>query len=55
MDAVEGKYDFPEKALLLTFDDGYVDNYTFALPVLEEFGAQGSFLYLARLFYTSDP
>lgn len=43
IDAVEGKSELPEKALLLTFDDGYIDNYTVALPVLEEFGVQGSF------------
>ena len=52
MDAVEGKYDLPEKALLLTFDDGYVDNYTFALPVLEEFGVQGSFFIPGKTFST---
>lgn len=30
--------DLPEKALLLAFVDGYIDNYTFAMPLLEEFG-----------------
>ena len=38
-----GEMDLPEKAMLLTFDDGYIDNYTFAFPILEEFGLQGSF------------
>lgn len=33
IDAVEGKSMLPENALLLTFDDGYIDNYTYALPV----------------------
>lgn len=28
IDAVEGKSELSEKALLLTFDDGYIDNYT---------------------------
>lgn len=52
IDAVEGKAELPEKALLLTFDDGYVDNYTFALPVLEEFRVQGSFFIPGKTFST---
>lgn len=52
MDAVEGKAELPENALLLTFDDGYIDNYTFALPVLEEFGVQGSFFIPGKTFAT---
>jgi hypothetical protein len=38
----------PEKALLLTFDDGYIDNYTVALPLLLERGLQGSFFVPAK-------
>lgn len=52
IDAVKGKADLPEKALLLTFDDGYIDNYTFAYPVLEEFGVQGSFFIPGKTFTT---
>lgn len=52
IDAVEGKSELPEKALLLTFDDGYIDNYTFALPVLEEYGVQGSFFIPGKTFAT---
>ena len=43
----EGKR-LPEKALLLTFDDGYIDNYTVALPLLVERGVQGSFFVPAK-------
>ena len=43
----EGKR-LPEKALLLTFDDGYTDNYTVALPLLLERGLQGSFFVPAK-------
>ena len=52
LDAVEGKTQLPDRALLLTFDDGYVDNYTFAFPLLEEFGAQGSFFIPGKTFRT---
>ena len=30
----------PEKAVLLTFDDGYESNYTLAFPILQEYGAK---------------
>lgn len=52
MDATEGKIELPEKALLLTFDDGYLDNYLFAFPILEEFGVQGSFFIPGKTFTT---
>ena len=52
MDAIERKCDLPEKALLLTFDDGYVDNFTYAFPILDEFGVQGSFFIPGKTFTT---
>lgn len=42
----------PENPLLLTFDDGYIDNFTFAFPLLEEFGFQGSFFIPGKTFRT---
>ena len=30
----------PEKAVMLTMDDGYTSNYTLAYPILQEFGAK---------------
>lgn len=42
----------PENALLLTFDDGYIDHYTYAFPLLEEFGFQGSFFIPGKTFAT---
>lgn len=52
IDAVKGRSELPEKAVLLTFDDGYVDNFTFAFPILEEFGFQGSFFIPGKTFTT---
>lgn len=50
MDAVAGRSELPNRALLLTFDDGYADHYAFAFPVLEEFGVQGSFFIPGKTF-----
>lgn len=40
----------PEKSVLLTFDDGYLDNYVFAHPILAEFGLQAAlFIITGRI------
>lgn len=52
INAIEQGEELPEKALLLTFDDGYVDNYTYVFPILEEYGIQGSFFIPAKTFDT---
>ena len=33
----------PDKSVILTFDDGYRDNYTNAFPLLQEYGYTGTF------------
>ena len=40
----------PEKSILLTFDDGYKDHYTYVLPVLLENDIQGSFYIPTKCF-----
>jgi peptidoglycan/xylan/chitin deacetylase (PgdA/CDA1 family)/glycosyltransferase involved in cell wall biosynthesis len=37
--------EFPRKPIVLTFDDGYTDNYTNLLPLMQQFGYRGV-LYL---------
>lgn len=48
--SVQEGYDLPENALLLTFDDGYIDCYTSVFPVLKEYGFQGSFFVPGKVF-----
>lgn len=48
--ALNGQARLPENALLLTFDDGYLDNFTYAMPILEEYGMQGSFFIPGKTF-----
>ena len=50
LDAVLRKTDLPKNPILLTFDDGYIDNYTYVMPILEEFGHQGSFFIPGKTF-----
>lgn len=37
---------------MLTFDDGYIDNYQYAFPILEDAGVQGSFFIPGKTFST---
>lgn len=41
--ALAGKKDLPENALLLTFDDGYQDHYTYVFPLLARYDIPGFF------------
>lgn len=43
IDAYENGTELPPKSLLLTFDDAYLDHYTCAFPLLDEYKAQGVF------------
>ena len=52
IDVVENNNELSENTLLLTFDDGYIDNYTYVMPLLEEYGMQGSFFIPGKTFAT---
>lgn len=40
---MDGGQPLPDKAVLLTFDDAYIDHYTHVFPLLDRMGIQGSF------------
>lgn len=40
----------PEKAMLLTFDDGYKDHYEYVFPILDKYKLQGSFFVPGKTF-----
>lgn len=44
----------PEKPVLLTFDDGYLDNYTNAFPILQKYSMQASFFIITGMVGQND-
>lgn len=47
--AITAHTDLPDKPVLLTFDDGYLDNYENAFPILQEFGFTATFFIITDL------
>lgn len=50
--AIVAHTELPEKPILLTFDDGYLDNYEAAFPILQEFGFKGTFFVVTEFIDT---
>lgn len=46
-DALAGKASLPENPVLLTFDDGYEDNYKNAFPILKQYGFKATLFAIA--------
>lgn len=53
--AITGKRDLPAKPVVLTFDDGYRDNYENAFPVLQDFGFRGTFFVVTQPIDDGNP
>lgn len=49
MRARKGKQELPAKPVILTFDDGYEDNYTTLLPILEEYGIRANVFMVTNM------
>lgn len=45
----------PDRPIILTFDDGYLDNYTEAFPLLQKYGMVGTFFVLTGRADDGDP
>ena len=50
-----GRPPLPERPIILTFDDGYLDNYENAFPILREYGFTGTFFILTDVTDRGEP
>ena len=46
--AITNQQELPSKPVILTFDDGYLDNYENAFPILEQFGFKATFFIITE-------
>ena len=46
--------EMPDKPILITFDDGYLDNYTNAYPILKQYGMVATFFIITDMLWTED-
>lgn len=56
VDYLEGKANLPNDPILITFDDGYKDNYTNAYPILKDLDMQATiFTITSRIKHANEP
>lgn len=46
-DGLLGQADLPKRSAVITFDDGFADNYEFAFPLLQQYGATAVFFAIS--------
>lgn len=46
--AITAKRELPEKPVIITLDDGYLDNYENAFPILQRFGMEATFFVVTQ-------
>ena len=49
LSSLEGELELPPKPMLITFDDGYIDNYTNAFPILQKYGLRATVFVIPAL------
>lgn len=53
--ALQRGYPLPDKPIIITFDDGYRDNHTYALPILRQYGFRATFFLLTNRVNEGNP
>ena len=49
-----GNGEIPERSVIISFDDGFENTYTRAMPILERYGLQATFFIISGLVGTKD-
>lgn len=55
LEVLRGERPFEPKTCLLTFDDGWLDNWVFAFPLLERYGMRATIFVITRLVGDGPP
>lgn len=53
--AITGQQELPPKPIIITIDDGYLDNYTNAFPILQEYGLTATFFIITEFVDQGHP